>query len=437
MVNSDGVLVPPPGMKGNPSRAQRGKAFSFADLADPLPQEIKDTREVQKMHREWNLVPYAGRVDASGDALRAFLASMTYLSPAHGACIASKKLVSLGKMTVRRRVDQDFVFGANDEVTPAQGRAVLDYIRGVGTGGKSLKDLAQALYEDWETTGDQFLEIVVATTLGVKTYSVFRHSPENCKYLATAKGEQRFVAISPIWKDAYLRKNPPDVVPLFPAFSEQDGIQRSILHRLNGKNEWYGRPPAFPSWMFQYREFQDASYMVKISNNNFTGQVIIEAEDDNPEQTDEDARNAGFSNEADRIAKNFTAQADDPMTVWYSTRPHGSRPMFVHEVRPNTSQEFYKVMDEMSEKKIIRSHQWSKRLMEADDATGISTNVFMDALKSRLPVIAGVQENAVALLNRAIAAIVTLDGRREFEGLGVAFVSPYQEIIDQTKQEQP
>lgn len=48
------------------------------------------------------------------------------------------------------------------------------------------------------------------------------------------------------------------------------------------------------SWLYQYREYQDASYMVKVSNNNFTGQIIIEVEDDNPEATDEEAKATGI-----------------------------------------------------------------------------------------------------------------------------------------------
>lgn len=431
MANSNGLL-PPAGLKGDQTgQIRRGKAFSLADLPNPIETEIRDITEIQKLHKDWKFVPYAGTMDNSGDALRMFLASMAYLSATHGACISSKKTISFGKMMVRRRQNEDFTFGVDEETPNAQALSYLEFAEAINMDGKSIKDLALEFHEDWEEQGDQFIEIVATTTLGVRTYSLFRHRPENCKYLATAKGEQRFIAISPIWKDAYLRKNPPDVLPLFPVFDDKGGTMRTIMHRRNGKNEWYGRPPAFGSWIFQYREYQDSSYLVKISNNNFTGQLIVEVEDDSPQQTEEDARKAGFASEADRIAANFTAQSDDPMTVWYMTRPFGSRAAFVHDIKPNTTQEFYKVMGEISERMIIRSHNWSKRLMEAEEAGGLSTNVFMDVLKSRLPVIANIQENAVALLNRAIQAISILDGKSDFQNLGVKFISPYQEIIDQ------
>lgn len=434
-INGDGVLIPPPGVKGNaPMPKGKWSAFSFDDLPNPIPQEIADTDEIVKLHKDWKFVPYAGTVEYSGDSLRSFFESMVYLSPSHGACIQSKKLFSLGKMTVKRKKDPDFVFGIDEEVNPADGQRFVEFLKTIDTGGKSLKILAGEFHEDWEEAGDQFIEIVAATTLGVTQYSIHRHPPRNCKYLATGKDEQRFVAISPIWKDKYLRENPPDVLPIFPAVIEEGGTLRTLIHRKNGKNHWYGRPPAFASWVYQYREFQDSTYLVKVANNNFTGQLIVEVEDDDPEKTDEAAKQAGFVNEAHRIADNFTAQSSDPMTVWYTTRPTGSRPMFVHDVKPNTTQEFYKVMGEISERVIIRAHSWSKRLMEATETSGLSTNVFMDVLKSRLPVIYNVQENAVAILNQAIRAIAVLANQPDFQDKAITFISPYQEILEQMEE---
>lgn len=432
----DGQLTPPPGLKGGTRQGTGKKAFRFAELPDPIPAEIRDTKEIQQLLKTWRLVPYAGTMESTGDALRNFFSSMTYLSSTHGACIASKKRFSLGKFVVRRRQDVDFDLGQEDTVQAATQSAFVEFLKTIETGGLKLRNMAISLYEDWEEVGDQFCEVVISEALGVKSYAIHRHRPANVKYLATGKGEQRWVAISPIWKEKYLKENPPAVVPIYPAFEvEPDGTMRTMLHRKNGKNEWYGRPPAWPAWMFWYREYQDASYLVKMSNSNFTGQVIIEVEDDNPDLTDEDARRSGYTSEADRIHKNFTHEADDPMTVWYSSRPTGARPMFVHEVKPNTAQDFYRVMDQITEAKIIRAHGWSKRLMEAEEGAGLSSNVFMDLLKSRLPVINGVQEDASAILNQAIAIMVADAGRKDLENIGISFKSPFQEIIDQTEDE--
>jgi hypothetical protein len=430
MSGINGTLVPP---ELKQRKVSSGTAFSLADLPNPLQLEINDPSELKALHREFLLVPYAGTVSESGDSLRAFLASMTYLSPTHGACIASKKDMAFGKIVIKILTDQDFNVGRNEDVSTAQAQAFLTFMKEINLDGKTWKDLAQSFHEDWEESGDQFLEIAVSKSLGVDSFSIFRHKPANCKYIATKRGEQRFLAISPIWDDTFLRKNPPTILPLFPAFKEEGSISRTILHRRHGKNEWYGRPPAFSSWIYQYREFQDSTYLVKVSNNNFTGQIIIEAEDDNPQKTDEAAQLAGFANEADRIAKNFTAQAADPMTVWYCTRPFGAKEMFAYQVKPNTSENFYTKMDALSEKHIIRAHNWSKRLMEATEAGGLSTNVFMDVLKSKLPVIAQVQEDGVSLLNKALQAVVTLAEKKEFEGLGLSFISPYQEILEQVQ----
>lgn len=431
-ITIDGKVIPPPGVKNGTARPPKGKAFRFADLPDPMPAEIRDTTEITRVLKDWKLVPYAGSDDYTGDALRGFLASMTYLSPTHGACIQSKKRISLGQLLVARRVDPDFDLNQEEEVSLQIASGFVAFLKEVDTGGVKLKNLALSLYEDWEETGDQFLEVVVSNTLGVKGYAIHRHRPANVKYLATKKGEQRFLVISPIWKQKYLEENPPAVIPLFPAFEvEEGGTMRTIIHRKNGKGDWYGRPPAFSSWLYQYREYQDASYMVKVSNSNFTGQIIIEVEDDNPEATNQEAQAQGYRSEADRIHKNFTHEGDDPMTVWYSSRPTGAKPMFVHQVRPNTAESFYSEMDNIAEKKIIRSHGWNKRLMEAEEGAGLSSNVFIDVLKSRLPVIHNIQEDALAAINAAIQFIVTDSGRMEFDGLGLKFKSPFTDILEQ------
>ena len=59
-------------------------------------------------------------------------------------------------------------------------------------------------------------------------------------------------------------------------------------------------------FLYQYREFQDAMYLIKQAGNNFTPQVIIEVEDDNPEESNKDAQREGYANEADRMRDNFT-----------------------------------------------------------------------------------------------------------------------------------
>ena len=264
-------------------------------------------------------------------------------------------------------------------------------------------------------------------------YACRRHAPANVKYIATEKGEQRFVAISPVWSFDYLSKNPPAVVPLFPAFLQmEDGTTRSIIHHKNGKNDWYGRPPAWPSWQYMYREFQDASYLIKVTHSNFSGQIILEVEDDNPDRADEEARKEGYLGEADRMQKNFSNEADEPQTIMYMVRPSGSRPAFVKQIEPNTSHEYYQTNGEVSAGKIREAHSWPRKLMDSTEASGLSTNTFIDVLRSTLPIITDVQESAIGIINKAVRAIVQMSGQAEFENMGLRFKSPYQEILDQT-----
>nr|HPR90906.1 hypothetical protein [Synergistaceae bacterium] len=336
MTGVNGTLLPPVNPKVG-KRAVKSGAFSFPDFVNPLPQEVTDTEDIQKLHARYNLVPYSGTTTESGDSLRDFFSSMAYLSPTHGSCIQSKKRYSLGKIEVVNRQDDDFELGQDREVGNDLARLFVDFLKSIDFGQK-LRALACEFHEDFEETGDQWLEIIESRSLGEVKYACRRHAPSNVNYIASKKGEQRYAAISPAWTFDYLERYPPAVVPLFPAFMDmEDGTSRTIIHHKNGKNDWYGRPPAFSSWEYMYREFQDASYLVKVTHSNFTGQLILEVEDDNPELTEEEARKQGYRSEADRMQKNFSNEADDPQTILYMVRPSGSRPAFVKQIEPNTS----------------------------------------------------------------------------------------------------
>lgn len=66
----------------------------------------------------------------------------------------------------------------------------------------------------------------------------------------------------------------------------------------------------------------------------------------------------------------------------------------------------------------------------------MSSNVFMDVLKSRLPVIQNIQEDALAIINKALQFIAEDSGRSELVELGLFFKSPFQEILEQMKEDE-
>ena len=58
------------------------------------------------------------------------------------------------------------------------------------------------------------------------------------------------------------------------------------------------------SLLYQYREFQDANYLIMESDNNFTGKVFIEIEDGDNEVDEPDA-NDPLADVITKFEKNF------------------------------------------------------------------------------------------------------------------------------------
>ncbi len=212
-----------------------------------------------------------------------------------------------------------------------------------------------------------------------------------------------------------------------------------MFHLKNGDNSWYGRPESAGADLYKYREVQDAMYLVKQAGANFTGQLIIEVEDDDPEYAaaieDESAKHVGFAGFADRFEQNYTQKADDPQSVLVTARPYGSKPMFVFQVSPNTNQDWYKVTGEIAEQKITRAHGCTPRFMGFEVANGFSQDVFVsDYVMNMEPVINSLRDEITGISNDALSvAWLELLNKPEMNEISISFMPPIQMAIEQYK----
>ena len=290
---------------------------------------------------------------------------------------------------------------------------------------------------DYEATGNAWVEMTYAETMGVGHVHLKAHRVTHCLYVKTKPGEMRIVAISPVWDEAYLNKNEPRYVPSYPNFvTDDDGREKTIFHLKNGDNSWYGRPTSEGADLYKYRELQDAIYLIKQAGANFTGQLIIEVEDDDPDTNaaieDEKAQDAGFGSFADRFEQNYTAKSDDPQSVLVTARPFGSRPMFVFQVKPNTSENFYKVTGEIAQHKILINHGLTPRFMGFEVANGFSNDAFLDDYIMNVePVINELRDTLTRFVNnQATVAWVELLNQPDINQFGLTFAAPIQAAID-------
>jgi len=407
-------------------------------IKNPIVDEVADTGELKKFFKRWPYVPYAGTTGESGHSLLAWYQMLAKLSPTHGACIAKKiEWCFGGKAIFERAVDPEWqVDGETSPMSLSEQTAFRDALKEFfffeGGFGKLHMDAGRSLEEN----GNAFFEVTFSETLGVGRVNVKWQKTMNCLYVNTAAGEAKVVAISPIWSEKYLEKKPPRMVPLFPNYvRSDDGSLKTMFHLKTGENDWYGRPESQNSDVYKYREVQDGLYLVRQAGANFTGQMIIEVEDDDDQAIEqENAQKAGFEGFADRFEKNFTNKADDPQSVLVTARPFGSRPMFVFQVRPNTNENWYKVTGEIAEQKITRSHKCTLRFMSFDVSNGLGTDAFLsDYVLNMEPTINALRGRVTNMVNQIVSEGWKLLGKEELAQYSITFAAPIQSAVAEYK----
>lgn len=428
----------------NPKRDVFGRTARRFDhvfsLRNPIPDEVKDSDDLKNLFRRWNFVPYAGTMSETGHSLLMWYLMLAKLSATNNAAINKKiKFAVGGKARVIRSVDPEFETG--DELIPVESAEANQYVTALKQffefeGGVSK--FHGRLGWQFEATGNGFVEMSFASVMGQGRISLRSHRTTNVLYVNTKPGENRAVAISPVWTDKYLKKNPPRVIPLFPVFVNEGGALRTMFHLKSGDNSWYGRPASEGSDLYKYREVQDAIYQVRAAATNFTGQLIFEVEDDNPEFApaidDKGAIKTGNKKFVDQLEENFTNKGDDPQSVYFASRPYGSKQMFVFQVSPNTRENWYKVTGEIAENRILRSHGVTPRFMGFDVSNGFASDVYIsDYILNVQPVIAELHADIMDFVNSILTQGWNLLGKTEWNVYSLAFAPPIQSTVEDYK----
>jgi hypothetical protein len=439
--------VPTPRDKGFYRKgSDRKKAFFYdwLNTRNPLEAEIKDGEELQKVFEEFPLIPYAGTDKFTGHSLLMFFMNIVNLSPTHGSCIERMTFLSFGgKVEVSREADDIFDFGDEVEVSTSVSRQeateVQEVLKSIKINSNNFKEFAKDIFKNYKSTGNGYLLLTLSESMGSKAASITRYDPDEVMYIKNENVEGiKYVAISNYFTREYLKKFPPKVVPVYPHFATDSstGTQSTLIHIKNG-GKWYGRPDSIQAFMYFYREWQDAIYLIKSADNGFVGQVLIEVEGDDPEHEggidDTKDGDAGFEGTADRLEKNFTNKGDDPMSILFMERPYGAKAAFVKQFQPNTNENFYKVSGEISELKIIQAHKLTQRLMGEAVANGLSDSTFMDEFELLLPTIDEYQSTIEFGINTALQEIFQFYDKPGLEGIYLRFQSPYKVVKENTE----
>lgn len=433
------TVVPNPMIEHRGGR--KSKRVNLFDAENPIPNEIKDTDELQKVIAEYRLVPYAGSSQHSGDTLLDWYLMLVKLSPTQSAAIQKiTKYVVGSRVKIVAAEDPEFDSGAPlADLSVAEKEAYAQAIKETIEYKDGIRSFHKKLQSAMSGTGNAWAELSISTVNGQTRAAIKYVKVTDVRYIATKPGELRAVAVSPKWDSEYLRKNPPTKLPIAPTFLKgKDGVLRTMFHLKSGDGNWYGRPDSEGAAMYAYREVQDAIYLIKQAAGNFVGQLIIEVEDDDagtPAIDNAAAQQSGFDSFATRMEENYTNKGSEPQAVLVTARPIGSRPMFVHQVKPNTNEAWYKVTGEISEQKIVREHCLTLRFMGFDVAGGFGANSFVeDYVMNVEPIISEHRATLMAFSNSILSLVWEVAGKPELNKYSITFESPIQTQVNQYKQ---
>lgn len=421
-------------------RKKKRKGLDLYSLQNPIDAEVEDATELKKFFKQNQFVPFAGTNASSGHALLAWYTMLSKLSCTTRSCINKKLLYAFGSKA-QFVTGQDFEYNLGEEVVDLSMQTKLEYrkaLKEVAFLDGTIQQFHTKIGHSYLGNGNSFVELSIATVNGQSRAAIKAHNTANVMYVNTDIDEARVIGVSSKWDTNYLKKHPARLVPIYPIWvKSDDGEMRTMFHLKAGDNTWYGRPESEGGDLYKYREVQDAMYILKQAAANFTGQLVIEVEDDDPEANaainDASASDAGFNSFIDRFEQNYTQKANDPQSVVVTSRPFGSRPMFVFQVKPNTSEKWYEVTGKLNRDNIYRAESVTARFMGEDVAGGFSQDQFVsDYVINVEPAINALRNKILAFTN-GILNVVWEQLGKDFSGVNITFAAPIQSAIDDLK----
>lgn len=369
------------------TNSRRSGRIAFHDIVPPIEDEIFDDDLQKAVFEKYPLIPYSAGEKWTSHKMLKTLYAFKNMSPTFGGIVEDIKTYALkGKIQLVYNEDPVFDLGDSRDVSPGEKKTFVDTLnKHFVFKPASIKGLALMLSECWDAVGMLGVMVTTQEILGVMTITVRYIHPTEWMF-AKVDVPGTMVAISRRWDDTWLRKNPPLMVPTFPAEAEyENGITRTFFYAKNG-GLLYGRPTDMSALMPKYSEYKLVQYLTKKNKGLWLPNVLLETEDsEHGGFIDDDAARAeGYDSSADRLAINFTNEGDDPLAIVATSRPYGAKPMFVHEFEGLKNADQVRQYFELCERQIIVANNWSKMLLTLEGASGFSEKVFMDtfAIKS-------------------------------------------------------
>lgn len=390
---------------------------------DVIANEMQDSRDVKNVFKKYPLLPYAGDNIKSGDSLMQFFFTLAKLSVTDGSCIHRIGEFVIGDKIKIKNISDEFITEEEVEVTTENVTKFKEVIQKGKIEEGSFGEMGFELYKQFKICGHCAILLSFYTTGDIKTFTL--RVLDNNNYRILLDKEKRvtdYFVISEKWEEKYLDKNPPKIVGKFPLITEDKvkGVEHTIIYAKHGTKH-YGRPDSIFGTQYKYSESQNVDYRITQTDNRWTGDLIIEAEQGDP--------NTNQMMDVQTYENNFSNKSENPLSVFYTERPFGAGPLFVYQLTPNSNENWYKTIGAEDRIAIISSHGWSERLLGHPVSGGINGNSYFFELYTKLPLIDKHKNFVLRSINTALTAIFKFIDP-SIVGLGIDF---YSTIIEKVK----
>ena len=415
---------------------QYSVSSTFGNFVSPLAEELRDPATLPLIFGVLPVVPFFDDSDATLRILR----MMARLSPTQGSCIESIGDYVLGAgIKVIERHDIGMSQRDRQPVSDADAKAAIGFVKSWNRGSttKYMFDQVAAIYDNMATFGNAGMLVTMSRYAGVKSVHYESVDAEKFRYLLPLidPGYQT-VAISTEWTVNYVNRYPPKVVSVYPQVEElEDGTLRTFIHLKNKKtgSDFYGLPMSYSSLYYQYMEYQLGAYSTKGYAEDWTGKVFFETVGD----VAEDGQDTDIQEFREHLRETFTRQGKGRRIV-HRHRNTGTEQTSVHEFKDDKSHEFHNSTSEISERKIIMSHDWHPDLLGVSSPGRLGNSDFRDIyMVKQATVIGPMQEWVMEPINELyqLAQMFLGSGPDVTLALDALFVFDEQAQVQQQNQQ--
>lgn len=362
------------------------------NLINPIPEVLKDPKELNRLLRKYEIVPYYGQGEDTSHTMLDTLRDLCELSTSHVACkndIGAWAFAS-GFNIVKKQIPGLYIPMA----IPASEQESFKFIQSFakyGINPVQLIELTMRMFNSMRDSGNAYLLIRVAKVNS--TIQVFFDvlDYEDTAYLVPkSKNSDLTLINTPIWKEDYWVKNPPKIytasTPGKPFnFKEKSSVFETVLHIKNPTNYFYGRPRILSVLNAMFSEFSALDLMAKVTGTEFVTKTILAFEEINPSRKFASGESADtiFNKRITRLRQITTneggSSAKSLAAIEY---PHGGQPPTEIKLDVNRDTDYAQYQSDTASSVIYENHAWSKELTgRINTKSGIGGNILGDLFK--------------------------------------------------------